>query len=179
ILPPGTKLCSVYQPDQTRVDCYILVENIEGVKAGNEVQVKLQLRDEDRVFTGIITRIAQDAVERVSKVGLSEKRIKVEIAVEEEGWNAIGPYWPVEVRFIAERSANCLIVPKTALYEDAAGNWKAWAVRDGRVVSVPVTRGIQTPSQVEIRGEIKPGDSIIRNAKTSKVSDGQKVRVAY
>jgi HlyD family secretion protein len=167
IIPPGTKLCSIYQADMYRVDCYILVENTAGVQTGDEVEITLRLRDEDKKYQGMIVRKAHDAVDRVSKVGLSEKRIKIEIVVEDEGWAGIGPYWPVEVRFVTAQAENCLLVPKTALFADGGDIWKVWVVRDGAVSALTVEKGIQTPSQVEIRSGLDTGDIIIKNAKTA------------
>ena len=176
VIPPGTKLCSVYQPLQYRVECYILVENSEGVRIGDEVEVTLQLRDEDRVFRGKVASLGHGAVDKVSKVGLSEKRIKVEITVNEDGWENVGPYWPVEIRFVTAQNKNCLIVPKTALFEDGDDNWMVWAVREGKSVAVAVERGIQTPSQVEIRGNIQPGEIIVKNTKVGNISEGNRIR---
>ncbi|MCL1810508.1 MAG: efflux RND transporter periplasmic adaptor subunit [Clostridiales bacterium] len=177
VIPPGGKLCSLYQPNQLRVDCYILVENTEGVKTGDEVDVTLRLRDEDKKFKGTIGNIVHGAVDRVSKVGLTEKRIKIEIKVDEGGWEDVGPYWPVEVRFVTARSSGCLIAPKTALFEDAEGVFKVWAVQDGKLVAVEVEKGIQTPSQTEIRGDLEPGDVIVKNTRTMNVTPGKSVRV--
>jgi len=176
IIAPGSKLCSVYQPEQYRVDCFILVENTEGVKSGDEVGVTLQMRHEDKKFTGTITRLAHDAVDRISKVGLSEKRIKAEITVTAEGWENVGPYWPVEVRFVTSKTENCLLVPKTALFEDAGNVWKVWAVRDGKLLALAVERGIQTPSQTEIKGDINPGEIIVKDAKAGNIVEGKKIK---
>ena len=176
VIAPGAKLCSIYQPDQYRVDCYILVEDSEGVKMGDEVEITLQLQNEDKKFKGKIVRLAQEAVEKVSKVGLTEKRIKTEIRGEAGEWESLGPYFPVEICFITAQAKNCLIVPKTALFEDADNLWKVWAVRDGKAVAVGVEKGIQTPSQVEIKGELAPGDIIIRNVNTSKILEGKSIK---
>ena len=177
IVPPGCLLCSVYQPGQYRVDCYILVENTAGVAVGDEVEITVNMQNnEDKVFAGSIARIAPAAVDRVSKAGLSEKRVKIEIAAPEEAWDGLGPNWPVEVRFITAQAKNCLIAPKSALLEEADDEWKVWAVQAGKVVEVAVERGVQTPSQVEIKGNLKPGDMIIKNIKSSKASPGQSVK---
>ena len=176
IVPPGTKLCSIYQPDQYRIDCYILVENTAGVHMGDEVEVTLRLRDGDQKVPGHILRKAHEAEDRVSKVGLSEKRVKIEVAVKEGDWAAFGPYWPVEVRFVTAQAENCLVVPKTALFKEGEDVWKVWAVRDGRAVALTVERGIQTPSQVEIRGGIGQGDIIVKNAKAGNILEGESVR---
>jgi multidrug resistance efflux pump len=176
VIAPGAKLCSIYQPDQYRVDCYILVENREGVEIGDEVEITLQLQNEDKKFKGKIVRLAQEAVEKVSKVGLAEKRIKTEIAGEAGEWESLGPYFPVEICFITAQAKNCLIVPKTALFEDTDNLWKVWAIRDGKAVAVGIEKGIQTPSQVEIKGELAPGDIIIRNVNTSKVQEGKSIK---
>jgi len=178
IVPPGSKLCSIYQPDKYRVDCHVLVENTEGIGIGDGVEITLRLRDEDKKFAGTIMQIAHDAVERVSKVGLSEKRIKVEIS-ENGAWENLGPYWPVEVCFITAKSKNCLVVPKTAVFEEAANIWKIWAVRDGKIVGVSVEKGIQTPSQVEIKGDVAHGELIVKNAKAKDISEGKSVRAIY
>lgn len=177
VVPPGTKLCSIYQPDRYRIECYILVENTEGVHVGDTVEITLRLRDGDKKMQGIIIRKALDAVERISKVGLSEKRIKVEVTMEEDGWAGLGPYWPVELRFITAQADHCLLAPKTALFTHGDDRWKVWVVRDGRVRALEVERGIQTPSQVEIRSGLQPGDVIIKNAKTSTFAEGESVRV--
>jgi len=176
IVPAGIKLCSVYQPDAYRIDCYILIENTAGIKVGDEVEITLSMQDEDKLFMGSITRIAPDAADRISKAGLSEKRIKIEIAPKEGSWEGLGPYWPVEVRFVTAQAKNCLIAPKTALVEDMDDVWKVWTVQAGKAVEVIVKRGVQTPSQVEIKGDLAPGDIIIKNVKTSKISPGQRVR---
>jgi HlyD family secretion protein len=176
ILSPGTKLCSVYQPDQYKVDCYILVENIEGVNVGDEVEITLRLRNEDKVFKGTVSQRDLNAVDRVSKVGLSEKRIKVEIALDEDGRQSVGPYWPVEIRFVSAKSKDCLIAPKTALFEDTEDVFKVWVIRAGKAAPVIVEKGVQTPSQVEIKGDLEPGDIIIKNAKMSHITEGQRVR---
>jgi hypothetical protein len=153
-----------------------LVENTEGVKIGDEVEITVRLRNEDKLFTGTVSGRTQDAVDFVSKVGLSEKRIKVEIALDEDGLQNVGPYWPVDVRFVSAQSKDCLIAPKTAVFEDPEDVFKVWVIRSGKAVSVVVKRGVQTPSQVEIIGDLKPGDMIIKNAKTSNVSEGQRIR---
>jgi HlyD family secretion protein len=176
IIPPGAKLCSVYQPGQFRVDCYILVENTSGVKTGDEVEITVKMQHDDNLLRGNIERLAPDALDRLSKTGLSEKRIKVEITAEESGWEDIGPYWPVEVKFITAQAKNCLIVPKTALLEDGDDEWKVLTVQAGKIVEVAVEKGVQTPSQIEIKGDLKPGDVIIKNVKTSKAVKGQSVK---
>ncbi|MCL1976258.1 MAG: efflux RND transporter periplasmic adaptor subunit [Firmicutes bacterium] len=176
IIPYGTKLCSIYQADFYRIDCYILVENTAGINIGDKVEITLRQKDGDKIYAGLVDRIALDASSIISKVGLSEKRVKVEISMAEENWEGLGPYWPVEVCFITAKSNNCLMVPKTALFEETENNWNVWVIREGKTMAIAVERGIQTPSQVEIRGEIFPGDIIIKNAKTSKITVNTSVK---
>jgi len=176
IVPPGTKLCSIYRPYLYRIDCYILVENTAGVNEGDAVEITLRLRDEDKKYRGHIVRKAHDAVDRVSKVGLIEKRVKIEAAIEDEDGEGIGPYWPVEIRFVTAQADNCLLAPKTALFKDGDDEWKVWVLRDGKVSALKVERGVQTPSQVEIKGGLYAGDIIIKNARTSTVSEGKSIR---
>ena len=177
IVPGAAKLCSVYQSGDYRIDCYIIVENTEGIKTGDEVEITVKMLDEDKVFTGNITGLAPDATDRVSNVGLSEKRVKIEISLPPDAGADIGPYWPVEIRFISAQAKNCLIVPKTALVEEMDDVWKVMAVKNGQAMEVVVERGVQTPAQVEIKGDLEPGDILIKNVKTNNISPGQKIRV--
>jgi hypothetical protein len=134
------------------------------------------LREGDKKFQGCIVSKAADAADRVSKVGLSEKRVKIELGIADEEWADLGPYWPVDIRFITAQAENCLLVPKTALFKEGADVWKVWVVQDGVIKALTVERGLQTPSQVEIIGGLAPGDIIVKNAKTSNVAEGKSVR---
>ena len=177
MLPNGGKLCSIYQPGLYKIECYILVENITGLHINDQVNITLRQRDGDIKYLGQIAQIAQDAADRVSKVGLSEKRIKVEIDLAEGEWAGLGPYWPVEVNFITAKANNCLLAPKTALFEEADSVWKIWAVREGKARALTVERGVQTPSLVEVSGELQPLELIVKNAKTSKIIENASVKV--
>jgi HlyD family secretion protein len=176
IVPPGTKLCSVYQPDRYEIDCYILVENTSGVNVGDLVEITLRLREGDKKYQGYIVSKAADAVDRISKVGLSEKRVKIVLDIGKEAWADIGPYWPVEIRFVTAQSDDCLIIPKTALFKTDDDIWQVWVVRNGKANALTIERGLQTPSQVEVKNGLAPGDIIIKNAKTSNITEGQSVR---
>jgi len=176
IVPPGTKLCSIYQADAYRVDCYILVENTLGVNEGDPVEITLRMRGGDATYRGTISRKSPDAVSKVSRIGVSEKRVKVEVAISIADWVAIGPYWPVEVCFETARAENCLLAPKTALFEDGGDIWKVWVIRDGKARALTVERGIQSPSMVEIKSGLLPGDTIVKNVRASDLSEGKSCR---
>ncbi|MCL1805301.1 MAG: HlyD family efflux transporter periplasmic adaptor subunit [Clostridiales bacterium] len=178
ILAPGAKLCSIYQPGEYRIDCYILVENVSGVHIGDDVTVTVRLRDEDRRYKGTISWLGHAAADITSKAGVAEKRVKTEISVHGDEWEYAGPHWPVEVRFTAARSKDCIIAPKTALFESGSGEWMVWAVRDGIPEAVAVEKGVETPSQVEIKGEISPGEVIVVNAKTANITSGKQIKAA-
>ena len=73
--------------------------------------------------------------------------------------------WPVQ------RSAPTLFVPVTAVTSDQQRSFVE-RVRDGKAEWVDVVTGLSANGNVEVFGDLKPGDEVIRNA-TDAIRPGQ------
>jgi RND family efflux transporter MFP subunit len=116
-------------------------------------------------FHAPIARISHD-------VELSSRTMPVELDIHNaDGRLSPGSYsivqWPVQ------RAKATMFVPTTAVTNDQQRTFVE-RVRDGKVEWVDVVTGLNVSGNIEIFGDLKPGDEVIRNA-TDAIRAGQQV----
>jgi membrane fusion protein, multidrug efflux system len=119
-------------------------------------------------FHAPIARIAHD-------VELSSRTMPIELDVHNaDGRLSPGSYstvqWPVH------RATATMFVPATAVTNDQQRTFVE-RVRNGKVEWVDVVTGLSVSANIEIFGDLKPGDEVIRNA-TDAVRPGQQVKTS-
>jgi RND family efflux transporter MFP subunit len=119
-------------------------------------------------FHAPIARISHD-------VELSTRTMPIELAVHNaDGRLSPGSYstvqWPVH------RATATMFVPTTAITNDQQRTFVE-RVRDGKVEWVDVVTGLNVSGTIEIFGDLKPGDEVIRNA-TDAIRAGQQVKTS-
>jgi membrane fusion protein, multidrug efflux system len=117
-------------------------------------------------FHAPITRISHD-------VELNTRTMPVELDVHSsDGRLSPGSYssvkWPVH------RAAPTMFVPVSAVTNDQQRAFVE-RVRDGKAEWVDVVTGLSVSGNIEIFGDLKPGDEVIRNA-TDAIRPGQQVK---
>jgi len=121
-----------------------------------------------QAFHAPIARIAHD-------VDLNTRTMPVELDVHSpDGRLSPGSFsnvqWPVS------RSTPSMLVPVSAVTSDQQRTFVE-RVRDGKVDWVDVVTGLSTNGNIEIFGNLKPGDEVVRNA-TDAIRSGQEVKIA-
>jgi len=76
--------------------------------------------------------------------------------------------WPVH------RAAPTMFVPASAVTNDQQRTF-VQGVRDGKAEWVDVVTGLSVDGNIEVYGDLKPGDEVIRNA-TDTIRPGQSVK---
>jgi RND family efflux transporter MFP subunit len=120
-------------------------------------------------FHAPITRISHD-VER------NTRTMPVELDVHSmDGRLSPGSYssvkWPVH------RGAPTMFVPVSAVTNDQQRTFVE-RVRDGKAEWVDVVTGLSVDGNIEVFGDLKPGDEVIRNA-TDAIRPGQQVKTGW
>jgi RND family efflux transporter MFP subunit len=143
-----------------RISADVDEEDIPLVKAGNKAVIKADAFP-DRVFGGLVSEVTPkgDPVAR---------SYRVRIALPPETALQIG--MTAETNIITKENRDALLVPAAAL----AGNF-VWAVRDGRLVRLPVQIGIKGRDRVEIVSGLASGDAVVVSP-PGGLEDGEKVR---
>jgi multidrug efflux pump subunit AcrA (membrane-fusion protein) len=86
---------------------------------------------------------------------------------------------PVEVTITIKSVPNAIVIPSTALFEDAANDrfYVFVAGEDGRMHRQTVTVGIRSPAEVQITSGVQDGQIVITSGGYA-LSDGVKVKVS-
>jgi membrane fusion protein, multidrug efflux system len=121
-----------------------------------------------QTFQAPITRISHD-------VDLNTRTMPVELDVHStDGRLSPGSFssvqWPVH------RAAPTMFVPVSAVTNDQQRTFVE-RVRNGKAEWVDVVTGLSVNSNIEVFGDLKPGDEVIRNA-TDAIRPGQQVNTA-
>lgn len=120
------------------------------------------------VFHAPIARISHD-------VDISSRTMPVELDIH----NADGKLSPgsfSSVQWPVERAAPTMFVPVTAVTSDQQRSFVERVV-NGKTEWVDVVTGLSVNGNIEVFGNLKPGDEVIRNA-TDAIHAGQQVRIA-
>src|SRR6266481_2766691 len=150
-----------------------------GVVAENDVMVARQTVSADQgqvtftvpafpgqTFHAPIARISHD-------VDLNTRTMPVELDIHStDGRLSPGSFssvqWPVH------RAAPTMFVPASAVTNDQQRTF-VQGVRDGKAEWVDVVTGLSVDGNIEVYGDLKPGDEVIRNA-TDAIRPGQQVK---
>ena len=171
---PNIPIMTIFQRDAYEVEVYVLTEDLASVKKGEKVQLVQDEQGENTTFEGIVNRIAPSAVEKVSPLGLNERRVKVTVEPNIPANIQLRPGYVLEVKFTVGKQANKLVVPKTALFPYKNGE-ALWVVRQGEAAVQPVEKGFENDIDVVISQGLKPGDLVILNPQLEGLQEGQQI----
>jgi RND family efflux transporter MFP subunit len=152
------------QNDLLRLIFPVPVTDAAQIRNGQQVSVNVVTLG--KTFPGTITRYADT-------LQTSTRTMSTEVDVPNpKGLLIPGMY--AEVRLHEASGTDVLSVPLDGV-EGLGGNAEsAYLVRDGKVVVVPVTTGVQTPTRVQILSGVQQGDTVIVGRHTT-LSVGEKV----
>jgi RND family efflux transporter MFP subunit len=152
------------QNDLLRLIFPVPVNDAAQIRDGQQVSVNVVTLG--KTFPGTITRYADT-------LQTSTRTMSTEVDVPNpKGLLIPGMY--AEVRLHEASGTDVLSVPLDGV-EGLGGNAEsAYLVRDGKVVVVPVTTGVQTPTRVQILSGVQQGDTVIVGRHTT-LSAGEKV----
>ena len=129
-------------------------EDAGGIVRGAQVQFHVPAYPE-RAYSGVVARIAHSLDQKT-------RTMAVELDVlNRDGSLSPGMYpsvkWPVR------RARPSLLVPKTSVVTTTE---RTFVIRkhDGRAEWVNVTKGVSDGDLIEVSGDLKPGDSVVRRA---------------
>ncbi len=160
ITGPQAPMLSLFQPDDYRVEAWVLTSDIHDIAEGVTVNLLLELRDGDITFPGIVTAISPYAERSLSSLGLEEERVKVTITPEIPGDIKIAPGYLLDVEFTTAERTNIIAVPKTALFT-YKGEDALLVIEDGRQTIRPVKTGMETRQEVVITEGLAEGEQFV------------------
>jgi membrane fusion protein (multidrug efflux system) len=129
-------------------------EDAGGIVRGAQVQFHVPAYPE-RAYTGVVARIAHSLDQKTRTM-----------AVELDVFNRDGSLSPgmyPSVKWPVRRAHPSLMVPKTSVVTTTE---RTFVIRkqDGRAEWVNVTKGVSDGDLIEVSGDLKPGDTVVRRA---------------
>jgi len=164
----------IIDPDAYKVSTYVLTEDAYNLEVGQDVVLEIKRNGEDFTYSGTIYTVEPTAEERVSALGLVEKRVKVVIdATELSDVVKIG--YDVNVKFISEYQRDAIAIPKTAVFYQA-DNAYVFKKVEGKALMTEIETSMDTDALIVVSSGIEAGDEIIKNYKIAGIEDGKRIK---
>ena len=151
------------------IEAYVLTKDIVSVNLGDKAEIIFKTRDEDISISATVTAIDDKAEEKLSALGVAEKKVKVTLEMEPN--EIIKNGYDVDVKFTYYNAENRIAIPKTAIFNYENSDY-VWILKDSKATMLKVTTGIELRGETVIESGLESGDIIIKNANNNKIKEG-------
>ena len=169
---PMSPLLQIMEDGTRRIDVFVRAEDLSEIKTGMIVEAVRENRAADIRFDATVRRIASSAEERISSLGLVEKRVKV--ALEADGLDAIVEGTDVDVVFTTHRESGVLTVPKTAVFKQGDKD-AVWLSRDGVAFMQFITTGLEGELDLVVTDGLSSGDLLVKDPNVEGLTEGKRL----
>lgn len=173
VVAAGTVVASVGAAGGLEVKADVLSEDVVKVRPGQMVEVNFA-GHKGQKLTGRVKEIYPRAHEKISSLGVSERRVTVITALDENG--SLQPGYEVRITIYTASHDGVLILPREAVVTGPGGEDSVRVVSKNRVVIRPVTIGLKNSRQVEVLDGLQEGELVVRDG-SAQLQDGDRVRV--
>jgi len=154
----GTLLFDIGGSKGYYIECYVLAEDIAGIKPGTPVIID----NEDigiMSIKGEIRKIHPKAESIMSDLGIEQKRIRVEIE-SDNLTEELRPGYEMNVKIITRSRKETLIIPEKAVF-NYQGRDHVFVIENSKAKLRAIVKGIGNNDQVEILKGLEEGENII------------------
>jgi HlyD family secretion protein len=174
VLQPGDLVVTVAPEARMEVVSDVLSDALGGVAVGQKVRVTAPILG-DRILEGRVFKIYPQAFEKLSALGVVQRRVKVKVRLPFEP--QLKPGFEVRVAIETERRSDVLLLPVEAVRTTEDGRRLVRRIEGNRVQSGEVATGLTDRRFLEILGGIGEGDEVLRDAGLD-IEDGARVKKA-
>ncbi|HQL35096.1 MAG TPA: efflux RND transporter periplasmic adaptor subunit [Bacillota bacterium] len=172
IVQPGMKLFEIGGSEGYYIESDVLIEDIAGISVGSAVIID----DEEIGMQGVkgtIRKIHPKAQSVMSALGIEQKRVRVEINLENEA-AGLRPGYEMTVKIIKQSSKGTLIIDEKAVFS-YQGKDHVFVNEDGVAKLRAIEKGIEGSEQVEVVRGLMEGEEIILSPDET-LEEGTKVK---
>lgn len=175
VVTPGMLLAQVGAGEELEVKIDLLSDEIRQVQVGQKATISSPVLGE-KSLRGQIRKIYPQAYERVSALGVIQRRVPVLISLEETA--NLRPGYEVRVGIETVHKEDVTLLPREAIRLMSDGEYQVMAVVDNRIVSKPVKIGEKNQLSVEIIEGIQPGEMVVKDA-SLVLKEGSRVKPVW
>ncbi len=172
-LQPGQKLVEIGNTDVLYLTCDVLIEDMKGIDVGTPVILfndQLGLSE----IKGKVSKVAPIAFSKLSDLGIFQKRVSVEIALEQQN-KALKAGYTLTARFILSEKPDALIVNQSAIF-DNEGRPSVFSIEGGIAHIKKIETGIEEEQRIEVLKGLAEGEIIVVKPDAA-LKEGAKVKI--
>ena len=151
----------------------ILSDDIYNVQIGNEVEVSGKAIG-DSTLKGKVVKIAPEAKNITSSLGVNQKRVPVTIEINDDV-GVLKPGYDLDIKIITEIKSDTLVIPDSAVF-DYKGNSCVFVVDSGKTVIRQIKKGIESEKTIEVLDGLNEGRKIILKP-DNNIKEGMKIKL--
>jgi HlyD family secretion protein len=173
IVATGTNLLELANPDMRVVKIDLLSDDMGNIKVGQKAEITSPVLN-GRVLTGTVKEIYPKAFEKVSALGVSQRRVPVEIAINAD--ENLKDGYEVNAAIESSSQDNVLVIPWEAVRTSASGDNEVMLISNHKIVYQPIKIGLENTRYVEVVEGLQAGDQIVLDGSLS-LKPGTRVRI--
>ena len=157
-LQPGMQVVEIGDQEALYIESDVLMGDIGNVKVGAVVEISHNDLSIEGI-KGTVRKIHPQAMSKISDLGIEQKRVKVEINIE-DSLEGLRPGYDLDVKIIINSRKNVLLVPENAVFEKEEKDF-VFVNENGKAVLREINKGIESTKQIEVISGLKEGEMVI------------------
>ncbi|AOT69357.1 efflux RND transporter periplasmic adaptor subunit [Geosporobacter ferrireducens] len=157
-LQPGTQVMEIGDQEALYIESDVLVAEIGKVKVGAPVEISHKDLGIDGM-QGRIRKIHPQAFSKISDLGIEQKRIKVEIDIEDV-ITGLRPGYDLDIKIIINSKENTLLIPENAVFQQNGKDY-VFVNENNTAVLREIQKGIESKRKVEVLTGFEEGEEVI------------------
>jgi HlyD family secretion protein len=166
--------CEIMSENNLEVEVFILARNSRKLKLGDQVRLEIETDYDYETVQGEITYIGKSAVDVLSPLGITEKKMKVIIQPKSSEKLIIGE--AIDVAFIMYENEHVMQINRDYIFR-SEGNIAVWTVQDGAAHIQRIEPVYEIASAVIVSAEPDQSLEIMIPPYPDHLEEGLKVRI--
>ncbi|SHI55058.1 efflux RND transporter periplasmic adaptor subunit [Lutispora thermophila] len=172
IVSMGAMVFQIGRYDEMYLVSDILVDDMADVREGSQVFISnedLDIRD----VRGTVIKIHPQAFSKISDLGIEQKRIRIEISIDEE-IDELRPGYDMDIKIITASSQNTLLIEEKAVFEQGGNNY-IFINDDGTARLRQIEKGLESDDMIEVTKGLQEGEKVILSP-NANIKEGTKIK---
>ncbi len=173
IVPVGTPVVEIGNPEDLEVNIEMLSTNAVKVKVGDDALIKRWGGEQD--IAARVKMVEPSGFTKISALGVEEQRVNVILSFTDtkDKWQSLGDAFRVEASIITDKAKNVLVVPISSLFRQNE-QWSVFKVVEGTATIQGVQVGRRNDRFAEITQGLNLAEQVITHP-SNAIEDGVRV----
>jgi HlyD family secretion protein len=182
LLTGGAELLEIGRLEELEIEAEILSQDAVRIAEGDEVEIYGPALGaaEGAGLPGSVYKVAPEGFAKLSSLGVEQQRVIVTVrmapgAIKKMLDHGVRVGYRVRTRIFTESKSGARLVPRSALFRGAAGDWQLYKIVEGQARLTPVQVGLMNDQIVEITAGVEL-DEVVILAPENSLADGTAVQ---